>query len=237
MVGNAHEVVDFDSKIWYYNSGVCDYMCAKYLDSQVTWEKSQLNIAELDTCKIYYEAGIDLIWGTNHHISDGKSCTDYVLDSIQDKKDEDLFISSTSESNQKYCRSGYTNSFSNYFGDKADKSNVTVFNEKCSEMEMVNFPSTSNSSAEPDSEIRNTELPAIVGGSAAGLIVIIIIVTTWCFKTNKYTCCKRNSMVIEENEMYGKVTDYYQYDKDAYDTKIVDNNYIYEDGERDYDYE
>ena len=36
--------------------------------------------------------------------------------------------------------------------------------------------------------------------------------------------------MIEENEMYGPPKDYYEYDKDAYNTKIVDNNdYYYDD--------
>ena len=37
--------------------------------------------------------------------------------------------------------------------------------------------------------------------------------------------------VVERNEMYGEPTDYYQYDKDAYDTKVVDTNYMYDDDE------
>ena len=37
--------------------------------------------------------------------------------------------------------------------------------------------------------------------------------------------------VVERNEMYGEPTDYYQYDKDAYDTRVVDTNYMYDDDE------
>ena len=39
--------------------------------------------------------------------------------------------------------------------------------------------------------------------------------------------------MVEENEMYGPAQEYDQYDKDAYDTRVVDNNddyYEYDDG-------
>ena len=58
-------------------------------------------------------------------------------------------------------------------------------------------------------------------------IIVIMIVTIWCWRSGK--CCKKNSTVIEKNEMYGPPTDYYQYDKDASDTKIVDDNSMYYD--------
>ena len=58
-------------------------------------------------------------------------------------------------------------------------------------------------------------------------IIVIMIVTIWCLRSGK--CCKKNSTVIEKNEMYGPTTDYYQYDKDASDTKIVDDNSMYYD--------
>ena len=66
----------------------------------------------------------------------------------------------------------------------------------------------------------------------AGLVLIISILAAaiWCLRKKKCFCCKRNATVIEKNEMYGAPKDYYEYDKDAYNTKVVDNNdYYYEE--------
>ena len=75
-----------------------------------------------------------------------------------------------------------------------------------------------------------TTVTEIVGGSVASLvfIIVIMIVTVWCWRKGKCDCCKKNSTMIEKNEMYGPPADYYQYAKDAYDTKIVDDNYMYD---------
>ena len=73
-------------------------------------------------------------------------------------------------------------------------------------------------------------LPLIVGLSAAGLVLVIvtIVIAICCWKKK----CS-DSAVVEENEMYGPAQEYDQYDKDAYDTRVVDNNddyYEYDDG-------
>ena len=73
--------------------------------------------------------------------------------------------------------------------------------------------------------------PEIVGGSLAGVVLVALImgVTIWCWRKGKCSYCQRSTTVIEENEMYGAPADYDEYDKDAYDTKIVENNdYYYE---------
>ena len=66
----------------------------------------------------------------------------------------------------------------------------------------------------------------IVGGCVAGVVLVGLImgVTIWCWKKGK---CKRSTTVVENNEMYGAPQTYYEYDKDAYDTKVVDNNNYY----------
>ena len=74
--------------------------------------------------------------------------------------------------------------------------------------------------------------PVIVGCSVAALLIIVIVASSlWCWKTGK--CCKykKNESVIEQNEMYGTPVDYNQYEHDAYDTKVVDNNDYYYDNE------
>ena len=69
----------------------------------------------------------------------------------------------------------------------------------------------------------------IVGGSVAGVVVVIAIIATaiCCVKKGKCASCGRNPTIVEANEMYGVPQDYYLYDKDTYDTRIVDNNYMY----------
>ena len=69
----------------------------------------------------------------------------------------------------------------------------------------------------------------LVGGSIAGLVLVIftMTVTIWCWKKGKCPCCKRNFTVVEENEMYGAPQNYDEYDKDDYDTKVIDDNYMY----------
>ena len=42
---------------------------------------------------------------------------------------------------------------------------------------------------------------------------------------------------MEENELYGQHTDYYQYDQDNYDTKVTDYNYMYDDHDDEYEYD
>ena len=73
-------------------------------------------------------------------------------------------------------------------------------------------------------------LPLIVGLSAAGLVLVIVttVIAIFCWKKK----CS-DSAVVEVNEMYGPAQEYDQYDKDAYDTRVVDNNddyYEYDDG-------
>ena len=85
------------------------------------------------------------------------------------------------------------------------------------------FRGESGSLAPNDSS--DVPITEIVGGSVAGfvLIIVIMVVAVWCRRK------KNSKVVIENNEMYGPPADYDQYDKDAYDTKVLDNNdYYYE---------
>ena len=72
-----------------------------------------------------------------------------------------------------------------------------------------------------------SNITAIAGGSGVGAVVIVglLIVVIWCWKKDK---CRRNGTITEKNEMYGQAQDYEEYDKDDYDTRIVDSNYMYE---------
>ena len=74
------------------------------------------------------------------------------------------------------------------------------------------------------------QISEIVGGSIAGLVLVIftMVITIYCCKKGKCSCCK-NSTVVEENEMYGAPQDYDEYDKDNYQTKVIDDNYMYYD--------
>ena len=90
------------------------------------------------------------------------------------------------------------------------------FNFRC-------WPESDTLSKEDGTSTSSTHIAEIVGGSVAGLVLIIVImaVAVWCKKNSR--------VVIENNEMYGPPADYDQYDKDAYDTKVLDNNdYYYE---------
>ena len=71
----------------------------------------------------------------------------------------------------------------------------------------------------------------IVGGCVAGVVLVGLImgVTIWFWKKGKCSSCKINTTVVENNVMYGAPQTYYEYDKDAYDTKVVDNNEDYYD--------
>ena len=57
---------------------------------------------------------------------------------------------------------------------------------------------------------------------------VCMVITIYCCKKGKCSCCK-NSTVVEENEMYGAPQDYDEYDKDNYQTKVIDDNYMYYD--------
>ena len=63
----------------------------------------------------------------------------------------------------------------------------------------------------------------IVGGSVADVVLLglIMAVTIYCWRKGK---CERITTVVENNEMYGAPQTYDEYDKDAYDTKVVDYN-------------
>ena len=73
----------------------------------------------------------------------------------------------------------------------------------------------------------STVLIAVV--STGGLLLIVAIcAAVWCRRSgNCAPACSSNTEVVEQNEAYGAPKDYYQYDKDAYDTKVVDNNEDY----------
>ena len=95
----------------------------------------------------------------------------------------------------------------------------------CSGSSRVGYPLCQKKNSTTEDHDSPVPIPEIVGGSVAGLVLIIVImaVAVWCRR-------KQNSkVVIENNEMYGPPSDYDQYDKDAYDTKVLDNNdYYYE---------
>ena len=69
----------------------------------------------------------------------------------------------------------------------------------------------------------DSDIPEIVGSSVAGVVLVglIMAVTIYFWKKGK---CERSTTVVENNEMYGAAQTYDEYDKDAYDTKVVDNN-------------
>ena len=72
------------------------------------------------------------------------------------------------------------------------------------------------------------DVPEIVGGSVAGVVLVALImaVTIYFWRKGK---CRRSTTVVENNEMYGAPQTYDEYDKDAYDTKVVENNEYYYD--------
>ena len=73
----------------------------------------------------------------------------------------------------------------------------------------------------------------IVGISAACLVVLILIIAVIVWKMGKCCCVchcqKPPSEIVENNELYGAPADDYQYAKDQYNTKTVDNNDYYYD--------
>ena len=100
-----------------------------------------------------------------------------------------------------------------------DKTNINLY-DSCSEL--INQEEVAHEDGDP--------LPLIAGLSSAGLVLFLvtIIIVFCCWKKK----CS-DSAVVEENEMYGPAQEYDQYDKDAYDTRVVDNNddyYEYDDG-------
>ena len=72
------------------------------------------------------------------------------------------------------------------------------------------------------------ELIAGLSAAVALVLIVSIISGVFCWKMDKCSCWRKDSEMVEENEMYGQ-GDYAQYDKDAYDTKIVDDNDYYSD--------
>ena len=79
--------------------------------------------------------------------------------------------------------------------------------------------------SENDSEGGTVPAVLIAGVSTGGLLLIVAIcAAVWCWRSGT---CSRNTEVVEQNEAYGAPKDYYEYDKDAYDTKVVDNNEDY----------
>ena len=78
-----------------------------------------------------------------------------------------------------------------------------------------------------NSDVDSLQVELVVGVSAAALVLAAIIIAgVCCWQMDKCSCWRKDSEVMEENEMYGE-GDYAQYDKDAYDTKIVDDNDYY----------
>ena len=65
----------------------------------------------------------------------------------------------------------------------------------------------------------STYVPLIFGVSAASLLVIMIIIVIVLY------LWKRNSRgeVIDKNDQYGNREDYYEYEKDNYNTKVTDS--------------
>ena len=79
-----------------------------------------------------------------------------------------------------------------------------------------------------------SSVPLIAGVSAGGLLLIAIvtIIIVWYLKD-------RNSSgveIVEKNDQYGTREDYYdEYEKDDYNTKVTDNNYMYDGDMKDAD--
>ena len=73
----------------------------------------------------------------------------------------------------------------------------------------------------------------IAGISAACLVVLILIIAVIVWKMGLCCCvchCQKTSTeIVELNELYGAPADDYQYAKDQYNTKTVDNNEYYYD--------
>ena len=89
--------------------------------------------------------------------------------------------------------------------------------------------STASPKLNNDSEGGSVPTVLIAVVSTGGLLLIVAIcAAVWCRRSgNCAPACSRNMEVVEKNEAYGAPKDYYQYDKDAYDTKVVDNNEDY----------
>ena len=86
------------------------------------------------------------------------------------------------------------------------------------------------SDADIDSS-KTTSVPLIVGVSATGLLVIvIIIVIVWYMRKRNGRC-----EIIDENDQYGNREDYYEYEKDDYNTKVTDCNSMYDGDMKDED--
>ena len=58
------------------------------------------------------------------------------------------------------------------------------------------------------------------------MLIGVILAGVWCWKQGK---CQRNREVVEENDMYGAPGDDYQYAKDQYETKMIENNDYYDE--------
>ena len=106
---------------------------------------------------------------------------------------------------------------------------------RCPECDPVGSNSTTNNTDASDKI--STDVPLfdleIAGFSAAGLIVLILIASVIVWKMGKCCCvclCQKPSAeIVENNELYGAPADDYQYAKDQYNTKAVDNNDYYYD--------
>ena len=90
---------------------------------------------------------------------------------------------------------------------------------------------TDTSLPRSDNYSEGGSVPAVLiaGVSTGGLLLIVAIcAAVWCWRSGHCApACSRNTEVVEQNEAYGAPKDYYEYDKDAYDTKVVDNNEDY----------
>lgn len=51
----------------------------------------------------------------------------------------------------------------------------------------------------------------------------------WCWRLGACACCRRESVISEDNELYGPPSDDDQYAMDSYNTRVVDNNECYYD--------
>ena len=107
----------------------------------------------------------------------------------------------------------------------SDNDEVSYKGNDCSGNSRMGYPVCQKNTSTSEDTDSPFPIPEVVGGSVAGLVLIIVImvVAVWC------RWKKNSKVVIENNEMYGPPADYDQYDKDAYDTKVLDNNdYYYE---------
>ena len=106
---------------------------------------------------------------------------------------------------------------------------------RCPECDSAGGNSTDTTTAK--NEMSSPSVPIfdleIAGISAACLVVLILIIAVIVWKMGLCCCVcqcpKTSTEIVDLNELYGAPADDYQYAKDQYNTKTVDNNDYYYD--------